>query len=460
MTNKIKEKKITLFSLSWPIFIETALFMFLGFIDVFALSKYDDSAAAAVNAANQVIGICTLVFTVVSGASAVLISQALGNNDKEKASRVAALSLVCNLIAGIIISILIVVFCRPILQFIGAEGKTLDFASEYLIIVGAFIFMQAVLSQIAVILRNHGRTQVSMYVTVGMNIINTVLDLAFVLGLFGLPVLGVKGVALATTISRIAGTIVLLIILFKSVEKLGIFKLLRPFPKKDMSNLLKIGIPSALESFNYNLGQLVVTSIVLLYLTNVDFITKTYVSNIAMIFYIFTVSIGQASQILIGHKVGAKDFDGAHKQGLRAFFIALSISMALSVLGIIFRTQLISIFSQNKQVIEIGATLIILNIFVELGRTSNVVIINSLRGAGDVIFPTGAAIFSMWLISTLGSYILAVVCGMGINGLWIAFACDECFRGILMLWRWHSRKWEKKRIADWVWWILSTYAFS
>lgn len=71
-------KELRLFNLAWPIFIETALFMLLGFVDVFVLSRYDDLAASSVNTANQAVSIITIVFTVISGASAVLISQYLG----------------------------------------------------------------------------------------------------------------------------------------------------------------------------------------------------------------------------------------------------------------------------------------------------------------------------------------------------------------------------------------------
>ena len=63
------------------------------------------------------------------------------------------------------------------------------------------------------------------------------------------------------------------------------------------------------------------------------------------------------------------------------------------------------------------------------------------------MFPTMCAIFSNWLLSVLGSYLLAVVCGMGIYGLWIALAADECFRGVLMLIRWKSGKWRDKAIV-------------
>ena len=86
------KKELKLFSLTWPIFIETALFMLLGFIDVFVLSKYDDLAASSVNTANQAISIVTIVFTVISGAGAVLISQYLGAGNKTGASKIAALS--------------------------------------------------------------------------------------------------------------------------------------------------------------------------------------------------------------------------------------------------------------------------------------------------------------------------------------------------------------------------------
>ena len=440
-------KKMKLFNLAWPIFIETALFMLVGFIDVFVLSKYNDLAASAVNTANQAVSIVTIVFTVISGASAVIISQCLGAKNKKGASRVAALSLTFNMAFGLIISAVLFFFNTPILKFIGADGTILDYSSQYLAIVGGTLFFQAVLSATSVIIRNHGMTQVSMYVTVGMNIVNTVLDVIFVLGLFGMPRLGVLGVAIATSFSRFIGTIVLLIVLFKKIEKPSIFKLLKPFPWGDVKNIVKIGVPSALETFLYNLSQLVITSIVLKCMTEIDLITKTYVQNITMFFYIFAVSIGQASQILIGHLVGAKKFDEAYRQGFRGYRNALIVTFILSATGALLGQYIMGIFTTNQTIIMLGANVLLIDIILEFGRTTNLVVIACLRGAGDVIFPTGCAIFSMWVISTLGAYILAVALGFGIYGLWIAFAADECFRGIMMIFRWKSRKWESKRIA-------------
>ena len=304
------------------------------------------------------------------------------------------------------------------------------------------------MNAMAVIIRNHGMTQISMYVTVGMNIVNTVLDIVFVLGLFGLPRMGVVGVAIATTFSRIVGTVILAVVLFKKIEKPSIFKQLKPFPFNDIKNIIKIGVPSALESFLYNLSQLVVTSIVLNCLAESALVAKNYVQNISMFFYIFAVSIGQASQILTGHLVGANKLDEAYKQGFKSYRNALAITMGMSVVGIIFRTQLMGIFTADSAVIAMGANIIIINIILEFGRTTNLVVIACLRGAGDVYFPTACAIFSMWIISALGSYIFAVVLNMGIYGLWVAFAADECFRGVMMIWRWKSGKWRGKSLAE------------
>ncbi len=439
----MNDKKMTLFGLAWPIFIETALFMLLGIVDVFVLSQYNDLAASAVNTANQAASITAIVFSVISTASAVLISQYLGAEKNNSAARIAALSIVLNFVTGMIISAVFVIFNSQILGFIGAKGDILRLSGEYLSIVGGFMFMQAVMNAMAVIIRNHGMTKISMYVTVGMNILNTGLDILFVAAFD----MGVTGVAIATSFSRVVGTAVLAVVLFKKVEKLSIFRLLKPFPLRDIGDILKIGVPGALETFLYNLSQLVITSLVLNFLTEAELMAKTYVQSVTMFFYLFAIAIGQASQIMIGHLTGAGKTDEAYRCGFRSHRIALLIALGISSAGALFRYPLMGLFTENPQVIELGATVLIINVALEFGRTTNLVLIACLRGSGDVFFPTACAVFSNWAISVLGSYLFAVVLGMGLNGLWIALALDEIVRGILMIFRWRNGKWKTKRIV-------------
>ena len=101
-------------------------------VDVFVLSQYNDLAASAVNTANQAASITAIVFSVISTASAVLISQYLGAEKYNSASRIAALSIVLNFVTGLIISAVFVIFNSQILGFIGAKGDILRLSGEYL----------------------------------------------------------------------------------------------------------------------------------------------------------------------------------------------------------------------------------------------------------------------------------------------------------------------------------------
>ena len=99
---------------------------------------------------------------------------------------------------------------------------------------------------------------------------------------------------------------------------------------------------------------------------------------------------------------------------------------------------------------DVAITSIILSVmpvtfFLELGRSINVIIIPCLMASGDIHFPVGAGIFSNWMISTLLSYVFAVLFGWGFIGVIIAMACDELFRGILMIFRWKSKVWMYKK---------------
>lgn len=99
-------------------------------------------------------------------------------------------------------------------------------------------------------------------------------------------------------------------------------------------------------------------------------------------------------------------------------------------------------------VVELASNMMFISIFLEIGRTTNIVIINSMKAAGDVKFPTILAIFSMWGISVLLAYVLGIVMNMGLAGVWIGMACDEIFRGIIVFIRWQRGTWKGKRIVS------------
>lgn len=443
LTSKKKEKRqLTVFNLTWPIFIETLLFMLLGSVDTLMLSRYSDNSVAAVGVSNQLISMMNIMFGILSTGTSVLIAQNLGAGNKKMASKVATVSLIINLIFGLLLSGIMYFAAHGILGAMGIRPELMKFAVQYLQIVGGFLFMQAVMMTCTAIVRSHGLTKISMYVTIGMNVLHVVLDYIFIFGAFGIPVLGVSGVAISTNISKFLGLIVMIFVVLRNVERGFSIKNLKPFPTKIVKDLLKIGVPTAGEQLSYNVSQLVITYFIN-FLGNEALTTKAYVQNIVMFAYLFSIAIGQGTEILIGHLVGSEENDKAYKTCLSSLKLALKISFGIGIIFAILRNQALGIFTSNPSILAVGGVILIIDAFLEPGRSFNLVVINSLRASGDVKFPVYMGIFSMWGVSVTLSYLLGIKLGFGLAGMWIAFACDEWFRGVLMLWRWRTRKWEK-----------------
>ena len=433
--------------LAIPILIESLLFMLLGVADIFMLSNYSDWAAGAVGAANQFIGNMHLLFAIVSTGTAVLVAQNVGARRYKAVEKVASVALVLNFFLGLIIGLTMIFFGNSILEKMGVTADLMAYASQYLTIFGGALFFQAILNTVTAIIRSHGHTRQTMYITVLMNIINILGDVLLIFGLFGFPELGVKGAAIATAFSKIIATIIALIFMFKKILPLKMFLSLKEKPLNELGGLIKIGFPSAMESMCYSLSQTAIMSIILINLGDNAYIARTYVMTIARFVMIFFNSIGQASQIMIGQLIGAARIEEAYETGLRNFKTAMFFTVLASSGMAILSRYLIRIFTDDPVIIKIAVPVMIVDAFLEAGRAFNVVLINNLRGAGDVIFPVMMAMFSMWLFGVLGGYVFGVTLGYGLIGIWVGNLLDEWLRGISMYFRWKGRKWTEKLVV-------------
>lgn len=136
---------------------------------------------------------------------------------------------------------------------------------------------------------------------------------------------------------------------------------------------------------------------------------------------LFAIALGQGTQILVGYKVGAADYNGAYHRLLKSLKWSLVMTIVVVIPMVLFREALLDIFTDNREIINLGAKLLLLGIILEPGRTLNIVIIAALRAAGDAIFPVKMAIVSMWGIAVPPAYFLGITMGYGLVGIWIAF---------------------------------------
>ncbi|MFJ5763327.1 MATE family efflux transporter [Neobacillus sp. NPDC093182] len=439
--------QISLLTITWPIFVELFLQVIMGSTDTIMLSHISDDAVAAVGVANQLIFLCILIFSFISSGTAVVLSQYLGAGLKDETKKVTAISITLNLVIGLVISLLMVIFRTELLSFFHLPEHIAELGEQYLMIVGGTVFLQAVLITVSSILRANGYTRDAMMISITMNVIHLIGNAILIYGLLGFPEMGVIGVSISTAISR---AIALALILKLLYDRIPINLKLRDYITIDgiqIKRILKIGVPAAGEQICFNLSQLAITAIIAM-LGAASLTTRVYTQNIVSFILVFGLAMGQGTQILIGYKAGARDFEGAYHQLLKSLRYSLMMTVAIAIVVAIFREPLLSFFTSDHEIISMGSTLLLLCLILEPGRTFNLVVINSLRATGDANISLIMGFISMWGISVPLAYFLGIHLGFGLPGIWIAFIVDEWFRGITMYFRWRSRVWEKKVLVQ------------
>ncbi|MGG1657834.1 MATE family efflux transporter [Brevibacillus sp. NRS-1366] len=435
-------KKWSLVALVWPIFLEQLLQMLMGSIDTIMLSHYSDESVAAVGVATQVYTLATFLFGFVATGASVLIVQAIGAQRHTQVGEVSITAIVMNLLVSATVSVVLAFFAEPLLRLFKLSEELISYGVPYLAIVGSSSMLSAVIVTIGVIMRGHGYVREVMAASIMMNILNLAGNYVALFEPFGLPVFGVEGVAVATVISRVIGLVILLILFQRRLPNLLPYRRVLRCSGQYALPILRIGIPSAGEYISYNASQVVITSFVAI-LGTAALTTKIYTQNLTMFIFLFSVSIGQATQILVGRFIGAQRTEDAYRICLKSLRISLLITSGVSVAMFALAQSLLGLFTEDPLVLETGRTLMLLSLILEAGRTFNIVVIGSLNAAGDVRFPVIVGIISMWGLSVPLSYIFGISLGFGLAGIWWAFIVDEWLRGLLMLWRWRSRSWQR-----------------
>ncbi|WP_251550971.1 MATE family efflux transporter [Neobacillus muris] len=433
----------SLFSISWPLFIELALHMGVGIIATFMLGHYSDAAAAGVGVANQLLNLFILVFNVTSIGATVLVSQHLGAGQFKKARDLSRSVFGLNFWFGIIVAIILFVFGEQLLQLFSIEGKVLDYGLIFVKICGLSLFFESLSLALSSVLRSYGYTKESMFVTLAMDLISVTGNVIALSGIFGLPVTGVAGVSWSIMAARAFAVIALLYYVHNRLALSLTLKDIWKAKKADIKGLMEIGIPSAGENLSYQLSQLIITSFVVS-LGTASLAARVYVLNINMLCFLITLAIAQGTQLLIARYIGAKQFDRAFRRGLRTLKIALAASMIASLIIALVGSPLLETFTSDPSIIAVGLPVLWAIIFVEPGRATNIVLMGSLKSAGDVRFPVIIGIISMWGVAVSLSYLLGVHLGLGLLGVWLAQGADEWLRGCFALRRWLMKPWERR----------------
>ena len=417
-----------------PVFIEIALVMLLGAVDTVMLSRYSDNSVAAVGLDNQLISLVFLVYQFFSMGAAILCAQYIGAGLRKRLVQVVGMALVVNLMLGLTVSALLYFFAEDLLHLMGLRPELMGDGLVYLRLTGALSFFQALSLTFSASLRSADKVVWPMAVTGIVNVLN-------ILG--SCPQLGVEGAAIATATSRAVSMVLLAIVHFRVHIPKFPLSYFRPMPWQELRYLLKIGIPAMSENISYSLSQVVITYFIN-QISNEALAARTYCYNMIMFVYLFCVSITQGGDILVGHLVGQRRHQAAYVLGNYFFRWAMIITLSGSVLLAIAGPNLLKAFTDNEEIIRMGVWVLMVDVILEVGRTSNIFAGSTLRATGDTVYPFLVGIIFQWSIAVGVSYVIGIPLGYGLVGMWVGFALDENIRGVILLRRWRSGKWRTK----------------
>lgn len=432
--------------MSIPIFVELFLQLLVGNIDQIMISRYSQEAVAAIGNGNQIMSILIIFLNVVGSGTTIVLARFLGADNKEKVAETCTVSVAMLGILGFAASGVLVLFHMPIYQLMNVPQAIIGEASEYMSIIGWGVVLQALYIGFGAILRSYSMNKEITIISFVMNILNVIGNAILIYGLFGMPRLGIAGVAISTNISKLAG---LLIIILVFVKKLGVklsVKYLKPLPTETIGKILAVAIPSGMEGLSYNLSQMVVLGVVnTIGMTVGTYVisTKVYVGMAANVAYIYSVAIASALQVVTGYLVGADRKDLIAKKVWMVQLAATVISVGISIILYFNSDLFFGLFTQDSNILTLAKQVSLVEIFLEIGRSINIVMVKALIATGDVKFPVACGIVCQWLVAALFSYILGSVLGLGLVGVWIALAMDECVRGFIYLIRFKLGKWKR-----------------
>lgn len=435
-----------LLSLIVPLVIEQLLSVLVGMADSIMIASVGEAGVSGVSLVDQIMVLLINMFAALATGGVVVAGQYLGQKKQEQACRSATQLVWFITICAIVITLLVYAGKYMILHgiFGKIEPDVMHHANIYLLIVTASIPFMALYNGGAAIFRAMGNSKIPMQVSIIMNIINIGGNAILIYGFHR----GTEGVAIPTLVSRMTAAVIIITLLCNQELTLHIEKTFRYRVDWNLvKKILSIGVPNGLENSMFQLGKILVLSLISTFGTYA--IAANAVSNAIALFQILPgMAISFAVTTVISRCVGAGDYEQV-KYYNKKLLIITYVSMAATV-GFIFLILPFILRAYNLSDLTAETTRQIIyfhGISAVLIWPLAFTLPGTFRASGDAKICMIISITSMWIFRIAFSYILGKYLGMGVFGVWVAMVIDWVFRTICFVIRYFRGNWKKDAIV-------------
>lgn len=429
-----------------PLVIEQLLAVLVGMADSIMIASVGEAAVSGVSLVDQVMILLINIFSALATGGAVVAGQYLGQKRQRDACKSCTQLVWFVTIIAVAVAILLYALKNIILNnvFGDISAEVRGHANTYYMIVTASIPFIAMYNAGAAVFRAMGNSKVSMKASIVMNVINVCGNAILIYGFHR----GTEGVAIPTLVSRMVAALMIIVLLCNQELLLHLEHTWKyRFDWKMIGRILTIGVPNGLESSMFQLGKLIILSLVSTFGTYA--IAANAVGNAVATFQVLPgLAISLAVTTVVARCVGAGDYEQVKyytKKLLAITYVGLVITNAIIIaaLPLIIKAYHLSSITagETRKILIFHATCAILIWPISF------VLPATFRASGDVKVCMIISIVSMWLCRIVCSYVIGGYFGWGVFGVWVAMVIDWVFRSICFVTRYFSGKWKKNALV-------------
>jgi putative MATE family efflux protein len=428
--------------LAWPVIAEQMLQSLVGVVDVALVGRLSAASVAGVGTGTQLLQVAISAMGAVAVGTTVLVAVATGGRQEREAAHVTRQSLVVGVAMGLLLALVGWTMAHTLIAALGPEPAVIEQGAIFLHLSSLGAVPLVVMLVAGGALRGAGDARTPLYASMAMNVVNVIVAYVLIFGAFGLPALGVAGSALGGVAGRLVGATVLLLFLRRRrILGAGTGRWSLDLPV--VGRVLGIGIPTAIEQTMLSLGFLLYGAMVISLGTAV-YATQRITFQVINLAYMPGFGFATAATTLTGQSLGAGRTDLVGTATRAALRQALFWMTLAGVLFAVFADPVMRLFSTDPEVIALGSialpVLCLAQPFWAIGQ----VYAGTLRGAGDARFPMMATSVGMWGVRLPLAYLLGIVLGFGLPGVYLTSAFDSGLRAYLNWRRYRSGKWQTR----------------
>lgn len=437
-----------LIKLMIPLVVEQFLAIAVGMADSVMVASVGESAVSAVSLVDNISILLINIFAALATGGAVVAGQYIGQRNANRASKAGEQLLILTTVISLVVMVLMYLMRGFILNTVFGEidADVASYCMTYMNITFASIPFIAIYNSGAALFRAMGNSSITMVTSLIMNTINIGGN---AIGVYVLH-LGIEGVALPTLASRMISALIIIILLFNKRLPIHIARPIAWKPDRHMvRNILNVGVPNGVENSMFQLGKIVLLSVVSTFGTTA--IAANAIGNVISGIEILPgAAIGLGLITVVSQCVGAGDYEQVRYYTKKLMGFVYIGQVLINVATVLALPVIINIFHLTPATADLTREIILFHsIFAVTLWPLAFTFPNTLRASNDVLYAMVISGISMWVFRILLGFVFAKYLGMGVLGVWLAMIVDWAVRSLFFVLRYRSHTWEKPtRLSD------------